>query len=81
MELFEAASRNDTEKIHQLIKQGVDLETRDSQNRTPLMRATYENNLEAATLLIEAGANVNALDDRLDPPLPSCGSDGIYRNP
>jgi len=41
-----------------------------------LLAATTHNHIESARLLIEAGADVNAQDDRLDSPLLLAGASG-----
>lgn len=76
MKFIKAAENNDIEKLQNFLKEDVDIETKDSDKRTALMVATYENNIDAAKLLIEAGANVNAQDDRLESPLLHAGAYG-----
>src|SRR5690606_33587572 len=64
-ELFIAAAGNDTDTIDRLLGQDVDIDARDSEGRTALLAATHANAIEAAQVLIEAGADVNA-KDRID---------------
>ena len=75
-EWLAAAKKNDTATLQNLIQKGVSLEARDEHQRTALMLATYANNVEAARLLIRAGADVNAQDDRLESPLLHAGAYG-----
>lgn len=56
MKFIKAAENNEIEKLQNFLKEDVDIETKDSDKRTALMVATYENNIDAAKLLIEAGA-------------------------
>ena len=60
--LLAAASANQVTPLRQLLAQGVDIEARDADGRSALLRATHSNAIEAAQLLIEAGADVNASD-------------------
>ena len=76
MEFIEAAKHNVVEKLRNSLKNGVDIEATDTHKRTALMVATYQNNIEASKLLIEAGANVNAQDNRLESPLLHAGAYG-----
>lgn len=75
-EFLEAAKKNNSRKIQDLLNKGVEIDARDNHERTALMIATYENNIDAAILLIEAGANVNAQDDRLESPFLHAGARG-----
>ena len=59
-----------------LIQEGVNIEANDKKQRTALMIATHKQNNEAAKALIEAGANVNALDDMHDSPFLYAGASG-----
>lgn len=76
MEFINAAKNNEIGKLQNLLKNGVDIEARDTHKRTALMVATYENNVEASKFLIDAGANLNAQDDRLESPLLHAGALG-----
>ena len=76
MEFIKAARNNDTEKLQNFLEKGVDIEATDTHKRTALMLATYQNNVEAAKLIIKAGANVNAQDDRLESPFLHAGAMG-----
>jgi len=75
-EFLEAAKKNNSRKLQDLLNKGVEIDARDNHERTALMVATYENNIDAAILLIEAGANVNAQDDRLESPFLHAGARG-----
>ena len=61
--LWKAAQENDVTTLQKLIREGVNIEANDTKRRTALMIATHQQNNEAAKVLIDAGANVNALDD------------------
>jgi len=76
MEFIKAAKNNDTEKLQNFLKKGVAIDATDADKRTALMAATYQNNIEASKLLIEADADVNAQDDRLESPLLHAGARG-----
>lgn len=76
MELLKAAKTNDTEKLETLLKKGIDIDAVDAHKRTALMVATYEHRVEAAKVLIKAGADVNAQDDRLESPFLHAGASG-----
>lgn len=76
MEFIKAAKNNELLKLQKFLEQGVDIEAKDANNRTALMVATYENNVEVSKLLIKVGANVNAQDDRLESPLLHAGAMG-----
>jgi len=76
MEGIEAAKNDDTKKLQDLLNKEVAIDARDAHQRTALMRATYENNVEASKLLIDAGADVNAQDDRLESPFLHAGALG-----
>lgn len=75
--LHGAAMQGDTAAIQQLLAAGVDIEARDAQGRTALLRATRANQVAAATLLIEAGADVNAKDTIEDSPYLYAGAQGF----
>ncbi|MEN7551605.1 ankyrin repeat domain-containing protein [Rapidithrix thailandica] len=75
--LLRAARNNDIEKINVLLAQGnLDLETKNTGGKTALLLATEQNHLQAAKLLIEAGANVNTQDQIQDSPFLLAGARG-----
>jgi ankyrin repeat protein len=55
--------------IQQLIRAGADVNCRDQQNVTPLMKAVTHNDLGALQALIEKGADVNCESDFKETPL------------
>jgi len=77
--LWKAAQENDVTTIQRLIKEGVNIEASDAKQRTALMIATHQQNNEAAKVLIDAGANVNALDDMHDSPFLYAGASGYIK--
>jgi ankyrin repeat protein len=64
--LLDAADRGDVDAVRTALADGAELETRDANGRTPLLRAALADRVEAATVLVAAGADVNAQDDRED---------------
>jgi ankyrin repeat protein len=61
--LHGAVAQGDIAAIKRLISNGVSVDPKDGHGRTPLMVAGYKRNGVAARALIDAGANLNALDD------------------
>lgn len=78
-QLWKAAEENNVAAIQKLIKEGADIEARDSRQRTALMIATHQQNNEAAEVLMNAGANVNALDNMHDTPFLYAGASGYTK--
>jgi len=66
--LLQAAAQGDVEQLNLHIARGADLNGTDARSTTPLAVATQFGRLEAVTLLVDAGANINA-DTRYGPPL------------
>lgn len=75
-ELIAAAARGDTARVRELIAQGAPLNGQDANGRTAAMAATHGNHVEAARALLEAGADVNMRDKRLDNPFLYAGAEG-----
>jgi ankyrin repeat protein len=61
--LLEAAKRQDTMTVRALLKQNVDVNTRQADGATALHWATHWNDMEMARALIGADADVNAAND------------------
>ncbi|WP_163103231.1 ankyrin repeat domain-containing protein [Peribacillus alkalitolerans] len=74
--LIQAAELKETETIKRLIKEGVDINTKDSEGRTATMIATYNNDVETAKVLINAGADINIQDNMKNNPFLYAGAEG-----
>lgn len=76
-QLLQAAEQGDMAKINKLITQeDIDLNMQDTKGRTPLMIATYNNDVAMAKVLIDAGADVNIQDDMQNNPFLYAGAEG-----
>lgn len=75
-ELLKAARENDTEKLSAALWAGTPVDSRDERGRTALLISTYANAVEAAEILIQRGADVNAKDDLEDSPYLYAGAEG-----
>ena len=74
---FLAAARdNDAAALTQMLGTGQAVDVRGSGGRTALLVATHANALEAARVLIAAGADANAKDDIRDTPYLYAGAEG-----
>ncbi|MFZ2492063.1 MAG: ankyrin repeat domain-containing protein [Thermoanaerobaculia bacterium] len=60
--LMKAVNSNAIDKVRQLIAEGVDVNELDSGRNAPLVMAAYKGHSEIVKLLLEAGADVGALD-------------------
>lgn len=58
--LFEAVVEKDAQKVNNLLQEGADVNAKDDNNDTPLMRASYHGHKEIVELLIQYGADVKA---------------------
>ena len=58
-----AAEAGDLAALRRLLDAGTPVDARDARRRTALLAATHANRVDAARLLIERGADVNAKDD------------------
>lgn len=71
-----AAAKDDSVAVQKMLAQGIDIETRDANGRSALLLATHHNAIEVARVLIDAGANVNAMDNITDSPYLYAGAEG-----
>jgi ankyrin repeat protein len=61
-DLMTAVRRNDVDRVRTLISQGVDVDAVDNNGDAPLVMAAYLGHDEILRLLLEAGADVTAVD-------------------
>jgi uncharacterized protein len=61
-DLMKAVKSNDVARVEALIAQGDDVSAPDARGDSPLIMAAYEGHTEIVRLLLEAGADVKALD-------------------
>ncbi|WP_344579531.1 ankyrin repeat domain-containing protein [Streptomyces lunalinharesii] len=66
--LLEAARHGDTDAVRAALDGGAAVDTRDAHRRTPLLLAALGDHVTAAEVLVAAGADPNAQDDRDDSP-------------
>lgn len=74
--LHDAAAKNDAALVARLLADGAAIDMRDSSGATALLRAVHANAVDAARVLIEAGADVNAKDRIHDSPYLYAGARG-----
>jgi ankyrin repeat protein len=74
-----AALDGNTEKVRELIQQGVDINQRDDDGRTALMFAVINSHYETMRVLLEHGADVNAKSNKGGTALMGAASDGDLR--
>ncbi|MER7584799.1 ankyrin repeat domain-containing protein [Kitasatospora sp. NPDC097691] len=65
--LLEAAERGDLDATRAAPAAGAAVDARDTEGRTPLLRAAFADRVAVARLLVGAGADVNAQDPALNP--------------
>lgn len=60
--IFIAAQKNAIDSIRKFVLSGVSLESKDSQNRTPLHHAALSNSIKSLEMLLDLGADIRAKD-------------------
>ena len=75
--LHMAAANNDTNLVRMFLPR-MDINIKNNYSQTPLMFAAYGNCLEVARILLENGADVNAIDFRGFTPLMFACENGYY---
>ena len=60
--LFEAASKGLLEDVRTLVQSGVDVDSRDREQRTALMIAAVGRHLDVMAYLLDSGADIHAMD-------------------
>ncbi len=66
--LLAASAAGELEAVRDAISAGAALEARDARGRSPLLLAVAEDHVDVAVLLIECGADPDAVDDQSDTP-------------
>jgi ankyrin repeat protein len=74
--LLRAAALGTAEQVVEALDQGAALEARDARRRTALLLAAAEDHVDVAKILVERGADVNAVDDQQDTPFLVTGVTG-----
>jgi ankyrin repeat protein len=79
-QLHQAAQDGDLARVNELIERKYPVNRFDDLGKTPLHYAVQENRLDVVKRLIEAGANVNAHDERVigNTPLSDCARECTY---
>lgn len=75
-DLLAAARTGDTDAVRAALGRGARHETRDAHRRTALLLAVTGDHVAAARVLVAAGADADALDDRHDTPFLVTGVTG-----
>ncbi len=66
--LLRAATVGDADRVARALRAGADIETRDAQQRTPLLLAATHDRVDVARLLVAMDADPDALDHQHDTP-------------
>jgi ankyrin repeat protein len=74
--LYDAAAAGDVDGVRRALDAGTPVDTRGAGGRTPLFVAVTGDHVEVARLLVEAGADPDAPDDRHDTPFLETGVSG-----
>ncbi|RNF07700.1 ankyrin [Trypanosoma rangeli] len=75
-DFFRAVATKDLTLLRRLIAAKRDVNTRGERNRTPLHLCVWDNYVDGARVLLEAGADINLLDDLHDTPFLLAGAEG-----
>lgn len=77
LRLHQAAATGDLAVIAALLAEGLPIDARDADGRTPVMAATVARQTASVRALVEAEADVDIRDDRLDNPFLYAGAEGL----
>ena len=77
LRLHDAATGGDLEAMAAALADGLDVDGRDAQGRTAILAATVARQTAAVAALLDAGADVDLQDDRLDNPFLYAGAEGL----
>lgn len=69
MDIIDAAYKNKTDLIKQMIQIGVNIESFNDDGQTVLMVSAYKGNIDLVTFLLDKGANIEARSDMGTTPL------------
>lgn len=75
-EIFQIIAQQNLSEMKVWLSKKPNLELKNEKGETPLMAATYLNQVQMAKLLIDAGANVNAQDNLQNSPFLYAGAAG-----
>jgi ankyrin repeat protein len=76
-QLIQAAADGDTEEVVALLAAGADVDWQGDDGRTAVMAATVGNHVDTVAALIDAEADVDIRDARLDNPFLYAGAEGL----
>src|SRR4029079_11584984 len=77
LRLHEAARTGDVPEVERLIAAGSAIDAVDADGRTPVMVATVGRQTDAVRALVDAGADVDLRDNRLDNVFLYAGAEGL----
>ena len=77
LRLHRAAAAGDLALITALLAEGLPIDGRDDDGRTPVLVATVARQTAAVRALVEAGADIDIRDNRLDNPFLYAGAEGL----
>ena len=77
LRLHDAAIEGDLGALAAALADGLDIDARDAQGRTAILAATVARQTAAVAALLDAGADVDLQDDRLDNPFLYAGAEGL----